>query len=365
MKSNISPSIESKTKTKTSQVISSKTSNLVSNNTLLISNENEKKSTTSTISPRNNNNNFSKDFFKSDLKRKKNQLSDTIFSNSSTKSVPSSHSKYPFETSSSRSNMYSTSMLIEDTVRNSKRPRGRPPVSKHDSFTDIENISSINKSHTQVTFGSDIIHPLTTNEPHVDVSTNIPKSPTLTSGTSKSITFSPKALKTSISSSSKDNIAINVASTNVRGSSQKKHDESLNTTKNTTSVSNVDSNPPNAPNASNNEVNKLHRVPASIITERVLAKLMTDEPNSVLDLLKHYPDMSKDATQSVIDILQVFGILVPLKKISSSNTNIFYSLPNFIKGIDSFPLSTISDEIKKRKESVENIKSRIHVLQVY
>lgn len=117
------------------------------------------------------------------------------------------------------------------------------------------------------------------------------------------------------------------------------------------------------------------RQPSSVTTQHVLRRLMTDAPLRVVDLAKLIPDAQKDAVQSVIDILQVLGIVVPLKLIPQSKSqkssssggasyllNTYYTLTDFVKVPEAVDISSIEKDIKNKRENIALTRERTNIL---
>lgn len=115
------------------------------------------------------------------------------------------------------------------------------------------------------------------------------------------------------------------------------------------------------------EAPKQARPSALVVANRVFTKLMTSDPLSTADLTKLL-DAPRDLIQSVLDVMQVMGVVISLKlkdgysgsSVSGAN---LYSLANFTKSPTAVQLNALVDEVAIRIENTNRNQQRIKELQ--
>ena len=115
------------------------------------------------------------------------------------------------------------------------------------------------------------------------------------------------------------------------------------------------------------EVPKAVRPSALVVANRVFSKLMTSDPLSTADLTKIL-DAPRDLIQSVLDVMQVMGVVVSLKlKDGYSGSSVtganLYSLVNFTKSATPIQLNALADEVAIRLDNDSRNQQRIKELQ--
>jgi hypothetical protein len=120
--------------------------------------------------------------------------------------------------------------------------------------------------------------------------------------------------------------------------------------------------------------NKLPKPPATEVTGKVLSVLMTSEPLSLIDLCKTLVDTPRESIQSVLEVLQVLGVVIQLsttvstkdstssKSSSSGNLVYLFALPDCAKFPSAFPFSDIEKEVQKIQNGTSEVKERIKEL---
>lgn len=148
---------------------------------------------------------------------------------------------------------------------------------------------------------------------------------------------------------------------------------------------------------------KTLKLPPAILSHKILGKLMTDDPLSVMDLAKMIPEAAKDSIQAVLEVLQVMGIVIAVRcrdpnnssslysfcldycqnneadtgsaaeyqglpSISTSSSNnsstIFYTIAGFGKSIEPLDFRRLHESLEEKKAVIENLKNRVTVLNV-
>lgn len=106
-----------------------------------------------------------------------------------------------------------------------------------------------------------------------------------------------------------------------------------------------------------------------LVVQKVLARLMTEDPVSVSALMQLIPDASKDVIQSSLDILQVLGVVVSVKprsqsaNSSSSTSNTSYTMVNFGRGVTSVAFLEIMERLGSKLSQADSVRKRIRKLE--
>lgn len=108
-----------------------------------------------------------------------------------------------------------------------------------------------------------------------------------------------------------------------------------------------------------------HQYPA----ERVLNKLLIEDPMTIQSIGNTLPDISKDTLQSTLDILQVLGYVMKVKTGSSKekdkdNINALFTTTNFAKSSEAVDVTQMAASTAQKWRSTELVKTRIEALQV-
>ena len=102
--------------------------------------------------------------------------------------------------------------------------------------------------------------------------------------------------------------------------------------------------------------------------QRVLNKLLVEDPMSIVSIGNALPDLSKDLLQSTLDILQVLGYVIKVKMGTSNQKEkdvvAFYTTSNFAKSSESADVTQMAALTDQKLRSTELVKNRIQALQV-
>ena len=119
---------------------------------------------------------------------------------------------------------------------------------------------------------------------------------------------------------------------------------------------------------SSNELPKTMK--PNLVVQKVLSRLMTEEPVSVAALMQLIPDASKDVIQSCLDVLQVLGVVVAVKlkgqsaSSSSSAASVAYTMVNFGRGDAPVAFLEIIERVNTKIYKAESVRKRILKLEV-
>lgn len=105
------------------------------------------------------------------------------------------------------------------------------------------------------------------------------------------------------------------------------------------------------------------------VVQKVLSKLMISDPVSVNELTKKLVDIPRDMIQSVIEITQVFGLIIQRKAKDGYRPDcpagtVVYSLNHFAKVYDPIPIDKIEEDMEQRIVDTEKCKYRLEALKV-
>jgi hypothetical protein len=121
------------------------------------------------------------------------------------------------------------------------------------------------------------------------------------------------------------------------------------------------------------EVVKSVRPSITLITERVISKLMTSDPLSVADLVARLPDAPREIIQSALDVLQVMGIAMAVKtkdsgdtvsvQISNSSSVNLYALTGYARTHSAVKLCAVAEDTALKVEQLTQTRIRMTALQ--
>ncbi len=98
--------------------------------------------------------------------------------------------------------------------------------------------------------------------------------------------------------------------------------------------------------------------------DRVLSKLLVDNPLSISSLVTILPDIPKDVIQATLDTLQVLDFVIRVKPISPNTDNThYYTIKDYMKGLD-IDLLRMSEETSHKLSSTVRNNHRIALLRV-
>ena len=124
-----------------------------------------------------------------------------------------------------------------------------------------------------------------------------------------------------------------------------------------------------APHNSSIESSKLNasvfesdKVTADGVTKKVVSVLMTDGPLNLADLARAIPETSKESIQSIVDVLQVLGIVVKLLSKDGGKSTAF-SLTSWTRGAEAVEFSKVQEDAEKRLSNLVSVQKRILILQ--
>jgi selenocysteine-specific translation elongation factor len=115
----------------------------------------------------------------------------------------------------------------------------------------------------------------------------------------------------------------------------------------------------------NEVITKTVRPPVALVTHKILAKLMISDPISLIDLAVYIVDATKEHIQLILDVLQILGIVMPLKKMDSSKetlAKVYYSLSEYCRVPCPVDISNIDADIIDKVESTLAVQSRLTTL---
>ena len=124
-----------------------------------------------------------------------------------------------------------------------------------------------------------------------------------------------------------------------------------------------------------NDATKVARIPPAIIVQKILGRLSIDDPMSIPDLTKAFPDIPKDSIQATIDVLTIFGIVIALKskEVAEANVshhshnnsaNVLYTVYGFAKGTEPLELNRLEQSIAEKHDHIAKLKARIKIFEV-
>ena len=94
---------------------------------------------------------------------------------------------------------------------------------------------------------------------------------------------------------------------------------------------------------------------------------------SVVDICKLMPEIPRESVQSVLEVLQVLGLVMQCtsakettsSRSSSANSVIYlYSMTEFAKFSSAFPITNLEAELKSRVDGTKTVVARNEQLQV-
>lgn len=118
---------------------------------------------------------------------------------------------------------------------------------------------------------------------------------------------------------------------------------------------------------------KVAKPSATEVANKLFNVLLVSDPISVVDLCKLMPEVPRDSVQSVLEVLQVLGLVAQFNsaketsasRSSSASTAMYvYSLTDFAKFSSAFPITKLDSELKARLEGTKNVNFRNKQLQV-
>jgi hypothetical protein len=117
---------------------------------------------------------------------------------------------------------------------------------------------------------------------------------------------------------------------------------------------------------------KMIRPPVAAATRSVIAKLMTSDPLTGVDIAKSLSDTPKDLILSILDVLQVMGIVVQYKPPKESRTSAsehsspspYFALAGFARALSAIDITKIESETLKCLQTKADIDLRNNELQV-
>lgn len=123
--------------------------------------------------------------------------------------------------------------------------------------------------------------------------------------------------------------------------------------------------PQNQNNSSQHTSNNTSSIPRQLLpTQKILAKLMIDNPLTVANLMTILPEIPKDVIVSTLDILQVLGYVMKYKCKVGADTSTVYALKGMEKISISSELSNITSTTSAMLQHVSIVEARISLLQV-
>jgi hypothetical protein len=118
---------------------------------------------------------------------------------------------------------------------------------------------------------------------------------------------------------------------------------------------------------------KIPKPSATEVANKLLKVLLVSEPMQVADICKQMPDVPKDSVQSVLEVLQVLGLVTQSSIVkesgssrSSSAANFIsmFSLTEFVKFSTAFPITNIEADLSEKQQITKMVTVRNEQLQV-
>ena len=101
--------------------------------------------------------------------------------------------------------------------------------------------------------------------------------------------------------------------------------------------------------------------------QRVLNKLLVEDPMTIVSIGNALPDLTKDLLQSTLDILQVLGYVIKVKTGTTSkdkDANALFTTSNFARSSEPADVTQMATSAEQKWRSTELVKNRIQSLQV-
>ena len=114
----------------------------------------------------------------------------------------------------------------------------------------------------------------------------------------------------------------------------------------------------------NNDSSRANKPNASAVTQRLLARLMTEEPMDTTELLRGMTDIPRDIVQACLDVLLVLGLVMKIVDNTDPAGNVMYTIVNHVKVPEAIDIRNVNSEIAKKKESICSLEERIAQLIV-
>ncbi|RYH20256.1 hypothetical protein EON65_24030 [archaeon] len=111
------------------------------------------------------------------------------------------------------------------------------------------------------------------------------------------------------------------------------------------------------------------RPPFTVVATQLVSLLMTSDPLTLQELSRNMNDCPKDMIQSVLDLLQVFDLVMQVKakggyRPDIAGGGVLYCLQGFVKGPEAVPLEDLLLDIQEREVSMELIQKRNDQIKV-
>eukprot|EP01031_Cornospumella_fuschlensis_P027504 gene27504-33220_t len=113
---------------------------------------------------------------------------------------------------------------------------------------------------------------------------------------------------------------------------------------------------------------KTVRPPFSLVAGQLVSLLMTSDPMTMQEISRNMNDCPKDTIQSVLDVLQVFDLVMQVKAKGGYRPDIvgggvLYCLQGFVKGPEAVLLEDILLDIQEREKSMTLIQKRNEMIK--
>lgn len=118
---------------------------------------------------------------------------------------------------------------------------------------------------------------------------------------------------------------------------------------------------------------KVPKPSATEVANKLFGVLLVSEPLNLLDICKRLPDLPRESVQSVLEVLQVLGLVIqstcikdPSGSKASSATALIslYSVTDYAKCSAAFPIANLEAELKSKLDSRKEVDARNRILQV-
>ena len=118
---------------------------------------------------------------------------------------------------------------------------------------------------------------------------------------------------------------------------------------------------------------KVSKPSATEVANKLFNILLISDPMSVVDICKLMPEIPRESVQSVLEVLQVLGLVMQCtsakettsSRSSSANSVIYlYSMTEFAKFSSAFPITNLEAELKSRVDGTKTVVARNEQLQV-
>jgi hypothetical protein len=121
------------------------------------------------------------------------------------------------------------------------------------------------------------------------------------------------------------------------------------------------------------EQQKIPKPSATEVANKLFNLLLVSEPLSIPDICKQMVEIPRESVQSVLEILQVLGLVMQSMSMkestssrssSSSNAVYLFSMTDYAKFSSAFPIANLEAEVKLKLAGTKEVNARNEELQV-